>query len=135
MDNHRIVLGALFLALGLMGLVGMVAVCLIFMVGGTVLSTVAAQEPDFPRFLAVLPMGFGIFICTAIAIGAVPAVVAGYGLLARRNWARVWSLVAGVLNLPTLPLGTGIGVYAIWFFLQDQTGAGRSEPTGGQGHN
>ena len=60
-----------------------------------------------------------------IAIGSVPALVAGYGLLRNRSWARVWSLVAGVLSLPNLPFGTGVGVYAIWFFVQDDGAADR----------
>ncbi len=127
MDKHQTVLGALFLALGLMGLVGMTAVFLVFFFGSAVLGTVATHEPDFPAFLTVLPMGLGFFICLAIAIGSVPALIAGYGLLLKRSWARVWSLIAGVLSLPNVPFGTGVGIYAIWFFVQDETGAAPTE--------
>jgi len=129
MDKHRTVLGALFLALGLMGLVGMAAVGTIFFIGSAVLGSVAAQESDFPAALRLLPMTFGIFVCLAIAIGSIPALVAGYGLLLQRSWARVWSLIAGVLSLPNIPLGTGVGIYAIWVFLQDETGTAPVERT------
>ena len=127
MAKHQTVLGVLFLALGLMGLVGMIVVSLIFFVGSAVLGTVATQEPDFPALLTVLPVGLGFFICLAIAIGCVPALIAGYGLLQKRSWARVWSLIAGVLNLPNVPFGTGVGIYAIWFFVQDETRAALPE--------
>lgn len=116
MDKHFTVLGALFLALGLMGLLGMSAVLLIFSIGGAAVGLVAAQESDVPALLALLPVSFGLFLGLAIAVGAVPSLVAAYGLLQRRRWAAPWALVAGILNLPNLPLGTGIGVYALWVY-------------------
>ena len=121
MDKHLTVLGALFLVLGILGLVGMGAVFAIFSIGSAALGAAAAQDPDVPAVLTVLPAAFGTFICSMIAVGAVPALIAGYGLLLRRSWARVWMLIAGVVNLPSFPLGTGVGVYAIWVFLQDET--------------
>ena len=118
MDRHATVLGALFLGLGLMGLIGMFAVFMVFGIGSVVLGTVAAHEPDVPGFLALLPAGFGLFICASIALGAIPSLIAGYGLLLRRSWGRVWALIAGIVNLPSFPAGTGVGIYAIWVYLQ-----------------
>lgn len=121
MDKHLIVLGVLFLALGIMGLIGMAAVFLVFSIGSAAITTAAAQEPDVPALLALLPAGLGLFVCAAIAISALPSVIAGVGCLLKRPWVRVWILIAGVLNLPGFPLGTGVGIYAIWVFLQDDT--------------
>jgi uncharacterized membrane protein (DUF2068 family) len=118
MDNHRIVLGALFIGLGLMGVIGMAVVTVIFFLGSAAISAAAAQEPDVPAFLAVLPAAFGLFITLSIAVGTIPSLVAGYGLLRNRPWSRVWALVAGIVNLPNMPFGTGVGIYAIWVFLQ-----------------
>lgn len=123
MDKHWTVLGVLFLLLGLMGLVGMLVVFTVFSIGSAVLGTAALHEPDIPRVLAFLPAGFAVFICCAIAFTAIPSLVAGYGLLQRRGWARVWALIAGIINLPSFPFGTGVGVYAIWFFLQSDAPA------------
>jgi len=121
MDKHLIVLGALFLAIGLMGLIGMTVVLTIFSIGSAALGAVATQEPDFPTVLIPFAAGFGFFIALMIAIGAIPSLIAAYGLLQKRPWARIWALVAGIVNLPNLPLGTGVGIYAIWVFLQDET--------------
>lgn len=121
MDKHVTVLGVLFLVLGIMGVVGMAVVAVVFSIGGAVLSAVAAHEPDVPEGLALLPMGFGVFICLMIAVSTIPSLVAGYGLLQKRRWSRVWALVAGILNLPGLPLGTVVGIYAIWVYLQNET--------------
>jgi hypothetical protein len=121
MDKHLIVLGALFLGLGIMGLIGMTVVFVIFSIGSAALGTAAVQEGDIPAFLSALPIGLGLFICLMIAVGTVPSLIAGIGLLQKRRWARVWALVAGILNLPGFPIGTCVGIYAIWVFLQDET--------------
>lgn len=49
---------------------------------------------------------------------AVPGMVAGYGLLKRRPWARVVALVVGILGLVNFPLGTAIGAYTFWVLTQ-----------------
>ena len=45
MEKHRTVLGALFLALGLMGLVGMAVVFVIFFIGSAVLELPRPANP------------------------------------------------------------------------------------------
>jgi hypothetical protein len=121
MEKHLGVLGALFVGLGILGLMGITAVLVIFFLGSAILGGISAQEADFPRQLVLLPAGFGVFIAVLIAVATVPSFLAGYGLLRRRSWAKSASLVAGVLNLPGLPVGTAVGIYAIWVFLQEDT--------------
>ena len=49
---------------------------------------------------------------------ALPGLIAGWGLLSRKAWARVLALVVGFLNLVNFPLGTAIGLYIAWVLLQ-----------------
>ena len=121
MDKHVTALGVIFTVVGVMGLIGMGFVMVIFLIGSAAIGTAAAHEPDLPGFLPLLPASFGLLIATAIAIGALPALIAGIGLLRRKRWARIWALLAGVLNLLSFPLGTAVGIYSIWFFVQDDT--------------
>lgn len=121
MDKHVTALGVLFLVLGVMGVIGMAAVAVIFLLGGAVISSVAAHEPDVPGILSLVAVGFGLFICLAIAVSTIPSLVAGFGLLQKRRWSRIWALVAGLLNLPGFPLGTVVGIYAVWVSLQAET--------------
>jgi hypothetical protein len=62
-------------------------------------------------------------VATAVAallgLLAIPGLVAGFGLLARKNWARILAIVVAILGLLNFPLGTLIGLYAIWVLLQD----------------
>ena len=50
---------------------------------------------------------------------AIPGLVAGAGLLARKSWARVLAIVVGILGLVNVPIGTAIGIYTLWVLMQD----------------
>ena len=121
MEKHVTVLGALFLGLGLLGVIGMLVVMVIFGLGSGILVEVSAQEPDIPEFVTWLPAAFGLFIAAIIAVTTIPCLVAGYGLLQRRRWSKVAGLLAGVLNVVFFPVGTAVAIYAVWLFLQDET--------------
>jgi hypothetical protein len=57
-----------------------------------------------------------------LAIGTVPGVVGGVGLLRQRGWARVLLLVLAVLWLMAFPVGTALGAYTFWvFFVKTRT--------------
>lgn len=45
-------------------------------------------------------------------LGSLPALLAGYGLMHRKKWGRILTLVLAAVNLPFLPLGTAYGVWA-----------------------
>ena len=66
---------------------------------------------------------FGVFFAFMFIIQAIfttPSFVAAYGLLKRKSWARIASIIAGVLSSMSVPIGTGACVYALWFFFGDQ---------------
>jgi hypothetical protein len=121
MEKHISVLGALFLGLGVLGLIGMSVVMAIFGLGTGILANLSEHEPDLPQLAVLLPAVFGIFVTAIIAVTSIPCFVVSYGLLKRRQWAKVAALVVGILNIPVVPLGTVVGIYALWFFLQEGT--------------
>lgn len=51
---------------------------------------------------------------------SIPTLIAGTGLLTRQRWAPVFALIMGCLKLFSFPIGTAIGVYAIWIYAEDQ---------------
>jgi hypothetical protein len=71
--------------------------------------------------LAVMSLIGTLLAGLLVALG-LPGLVAGFGLLARKAWARVLAMVVSVLGLMNFPLGTLIGAYAIWVLLQDAAG-------------
>ena len=64
-------------------------------------------------------MFFGIMFFVQMVF-TTPAFIAAYGLLKRKSWARIASIVAGVLSSMSVPIGTAACVYALWFFFGDQ---------------
>ena len=52
-----------------------------------------------------------------LAAFALAALLAGYGLLTLRPWARPLTIVLGVLDLIRFPFGTILGIYTLWVLL------------------
>ncbi len=50
---------------------------------------------------------------------SVPSFVAGFGLLKRREWARILTIVLSVFHLVHVPIGTIIGGYSLWALLHE----------------
>jgi len=50
---------------------------------------------------------------------AVPGLIAGWGLIKGRPWARILALLLAVFQVFEFPLGTALAVYAFWVLLQD----------------
>ena len=46
-----------------------------------------------------------------MALLGLPGLLAGYGLLTRKPWARILAIVVGILSLLNFPVGTAIGLY------------------------
>ena len=77
----------------------------------------AVADPDARLVLPLVGTGLGWLL---ILLG-LPGLIAGYGLLTAKPWARVLALVIGILNLVNVPIGTIIGAYACWVLLQQPT--------------
>jgi hypothetical protein len=54
------------------------------------------------------------FIVAVTVVMASLAMIAGYGLLMRKSWARVFAIVLAVLALFKIPFGTALGIYTLW---------------------
>lgn len=50
-------------------------------------------------------------------IGAAIEVAAGYAMVKQKVWAQPAGVLAGVVALINFPIGTALGLYALWFLL------------------
>lgn len=48
-------------------------------------------------------------------VWVLPLAMASWMVLKRRPRARVWGIIAAIVLLPIIPLGTMLGVYGLWF--------------------
>jgi hypothetical protein len=99
-------------------------------IGGSVLAfaiaaaslaaTSGTERPGTEVAAGVTAAMLGLVALAALTWGAVHYYCAR-GLRAHRAGARALGLALGLFNLPLLPLGTGLGGYALWVLLSDET--------------
>ncbi len=95
--------GIVFLALGAMGFM---------MMAGFGLLTGEAEG------FVIMSM-MGIFASFMMLLVALPAIIAGLGLLKHKNWGRMLAIVLGVFNLMNFPLGTAVAIYTFYVLFQN----------------
>jgi hypothetical protein len=115
MGTHFKVLSWLYLVFGALGAIVGVSVFAFFSSIGYGLSSLHFEGLPF-RF-PHLASGIGFLIAMVLLIFSVPGLIAGYGLLNFRSWARPLTIVLSVLNLIHPPFGTLLGVYGLWVLL------------------
>lgn len=119
METHVKVLGVLYLVLS--GLALLTALFLIIAVGGVAgIVGVAADPRDAAIAIPVVGMA-GTAVAAFLLILALPGLIAGWGLLNYRPWARILALVLSGLNLLNVPFGTALGLYGLWVLLSRDT--------------
>lgn len=72
----------------------------------------------------ILGSFLGLFLGARGAIG----VVAGWGLLTLRPWARILMIVLAILNLFAFPFGTALSVYTLWVLFSSDGAALFQQP-------
>jgi hypothetical protein len=114
MDKHVGILGVIYIAFGVIGLI-VALIVFLAVVGGGWLS--GDQEA------IIITSSVGTAIAALIVLLSLPSLIAGFGLLKFKSWSRVLALVIGVINLLNIPIGTAIGIYTLWVLLNDQVAA------------
>jgi hypothetical protein len=69
-----------------------------------------------------LPPEFGAFFTFVMVLALVfslifslPPILAGYAMLKRKRWAKVMSIIAACFEALSMPFGTALCVYTLWF--------------------
>jgi len=120
MEGHVKVIAVLNIVFGVIGLIGAVFVLIFFGGLAAVASSDVHNDPSAPVGAAVLG-SIGVFAAAAMGIMSVPSILAGWGLMKYRSWARVLGIILSVLSLPGFPLGTALGAYGLWVLLNKDT--------------
>jgi hypothetical protein len=120
MEQHVTILGwllivghAIFLAIGVFVLVLLVSV-----------GAVTGDQNAWAIMTIV-----GVSLAAVMSLLALPGIAAGYGLLKRRPWGRILAIVIAVLGLINFPIGTAMGIYALWVLLQQAATSYFAGPT------
>ena len=119
METHVKVLGILYIAVSALSLIGALFLMLVF--GGTAGIVGATADPS-DAAIAIPILGIaGTALVALLMMLALPGLIAGWGLLSFKPWARILTIVLCVLNLINFPFGTVLGIYGLWVLLNKET--------------
>jgi hypothetical protein len=119
MDQHVKIVAYLLIALGVLGLAA--ALCVLVAGVGVGGAAGAAANGNDERVAALFGGGMMMIVAAFIGLLSIPNIIAGWGLLKRKPWARVLAIVLACLSLLNMPIGTAIGAYSLWVLLNDET--------------
>ncbi len=115
--DHNKLLGILFaIHAALQGII-IVLVGLMYAGIGVMIATSGDREAAFGGVL------FLILTAVVAVVGAIvliPQILAAYKSLKGKPSARFWGIFAAIVTVLNFPLGTALGVYALWFWLGDK---------------
>jgi uncharacterized membrane protein YozB (DUF420 family) len=63
--------------------------------------------------------------------GVIAYILAGFGLVKYKSWARILAIILAILNLILFPIGTALGIYTLVIMFNDEAEAlfrGESSP-------
>ena len=114
-EEHNRAVGIAHLAYG--GVTALIMFGMLFFMGA-ILGLLPEGELPFGFMTLML-----LFITVWSLLFTLPSLIAGYGVLKHKSWARTASIVAAVVETMSFPFGTAVAVYSFWFMFSD---AGRA---------
>ena len=119
MQTHVKVLGVLFIVFGALGVLGALGIMAIF--GGA--AGIVGSAADGEEAMVAIPIiGLtGSFLMIFLLAVSLPGLIAGFGLLSFKSWARILGIVLCAINLINFPFGTILGAYGLWVLLSNET--------------
>jgi hypothetical protein len=118
LDGHKKVLGILYVISAMLSILGMIMMnAVLSLVFSFAFDEADADEQKVMEFVSAIVQYVPILV---IVFFSIPTLIAGIGLLTRQAWATIFALIMGCLKLFSFPIGTAIGIYAIWIYAEDQ---------------
>lgn len=116
-ESHKRVLGILLVVLSAFQMILM----LILSTFVTSILTLVMKDvkPEDAQIVSLVVDLIRYIPALVVLFVSVPSLIAGIGLLYKKDWAMILSLIIGCLNIFSFPVGTALGVYAIWVYFED----------------
>lgn len=61
---------------------------------------------------------YSLFIIVAV-LTALPSIIGGFATLKGKNYGLILLLISGCISLLSFPIGTAVGVYSIWVYVEN----------------
>ena len=110
-EDHNKVIGIMHLIWGGFNELIMLFLVPFFLAFIPLIGSDPQAPPELKWFFGV----FGIFFLVLALLFGIPPIVAAYGMLKRKRWAKVACIVSSCLAALSFPFGTALCVYTLWF--------------------
>lgn len=118
LDSHKKILGILYIISAALTILGMLLLnAILSLIFSFAFEEMNEEERRIVELVMSIVQYLPFFIIVFISA---PTMIAGIGLLMRQSWATVLAMIMGCLKLFSFPIGTVLGIYAIWIFSEDQ---------------
>lgn len=122
-SRHLQTLGILWLVYGAYrALAGAVAV--LFLMGVATPPFLGGMGPRGMTFMPFAPVMGGLAAVAGVFIllSSCLSFATGFALMTRKPWGRTLAIVAAVLSLIKIPVGTALGIYTLWVLAPSASG-------------
>lgn len=119
MQTHVKVLAVLFIVFSALGVISAIGLMAVFGGAAGIVGS-AAEAEDAAIALPIIGMTGGLLTVFLLLV-SLPGLVAGFGLLSFKPWARILGIVLCAINLINIPFGTIFGAYGLWVLLNKDT--------------
>jgi hypothetical protein len=117
MENHKRILGILFIISGVLKIIVMTGLMAFFsFIFPFLMQEVPVEDQWAVEWIVPL---IQVVSWSVILLLAIPALIGGVGLLNHKPWALTIVLIVGCLNIFSFPFGTALGIYTIWVYAED----------------
>ncbi len=118
MKEHVKIVAYIYIVLGIL-----IAISGIFLIFGLNVLGFAFTHlgKGMPNSSGILFNILGFFLAALFFVLGLPGIIAGFGLLKYRNWARILTIILSVIRLINFPIGTIIGGYSLWVLSHYET--------------
>jgi uncharacterized membrane protein len=116
--DHNKLLGIFHLVQGGLQAFGGILVALIYGILGMTIKANAHRPEE--EMMGTIFVVLAFVVAPIILILAGINLTAGYKMIKEKAGARTWGIVASILCLWSIPLGTALGVYGLWFIFGEQ---------------
>jgi hypothetical protein len=116
--DHNKLIGILFLVFGGIKLIGGIGVVVFYV--GLGFYAVNSVNNELDRSLGNIFIIFGVIGSILLFIFSLIDLTAGWKMFKEKPKARTWGIVSSIISLPSIPFGTALGVYGLWFLFGEQ---------------
>lgn len=119
MQTHVKALAVLFVVFSGLGILAAVGAMVLF--GGAAgIVGMAAEGEDAAIAMPIIGLTGTVLTIFLFAV-SLPGLIAGFGLLSLKPWARILGIVLCAIQLINIPIGTILGAYGLWVLLNKES--------------